>query len=169
MSPLPGHSSPQLQPEGLSLKWQEFHPGTSIIQNIPTWPNPSYCPVNPCADLASWVWWALPNAKPQLRVGVPCRFPWKFPCPAPHGMEKEILHPLLSECINYQGDEWCSTYVNKCVRGWSPSKVQRCFSGRRHRISWSKSCEGRGVIFMECKALWDFVGNHIYSACQKTS
>lgn len=35
-SPLPGHSSPQLHPEGLGLKWQEFHPGISIAQIIPT-------------------------------------------------------------------------------------------------------------------------------------
>lgn len=50
-----------------------------------------------------------------------------------------------------------------------PMNVPWRLGGPRPHISRSSSCKGRGAIFMECEALWGFVGNHIYSACQKTS
>lgn len=35
--------------------------------------------------------------------------------------------PVLTECINYQGDEWCSTYVNKCVPRLQPKESAAMF------------------------------------------
>lgn len=60
-------------------------------------------------------------------------------------------------------------YVNEGSLRVQPVKVQLRFSGPWPPISRSSRDKGRGVILMECKAHWDFVGNHMYSAYQKIS
>ena len=54
-------------------------------------------------------------------------------------------------------------YANEGSLRVQPIKVQLCFSGPWPCISRSSRDKGRGVMLMECKARWDFVGNHIYS------
>lgn len=60
-------------------------------------------------------------------------------------------------------------YANEGSLRVQPIKVQLCFSGPWPCISRSSRDKGRGVMLMECKARWDFVGNHIYSVHQKIS
>ena len=60
-------------------------------------------------------------------------------------------------------------YANEGSLRFQLIKVWLYFSGPRPHITRSSRGKGRGVILMECKACWDFVGDHIRLAHQKTS
>ena len=123
MSPLPVHSIAQLEPAGLSPKvtvispWNinsSEHPCLTKSGRPPATNYLLYCPVNLFEDLTQWIWLALINTKVQRPLKAFFFFNWgdcsdrlceKYSVLLHHGMAKEILHTLTTDCINYEGDE----------------------------------------------------------------
>lgn len=60
-------------------------------------------------------------------------------------------------------------YANEGSLRFQPIKVWLYFNGPGPHVTRSSRGKGRGVILMECKPRWDFVGDHIYLAHQKIS